>query len=90
MADLAAGRDFFHDQGGEKVASYPRAISIGIRIMDSIVDQLPHRHEKGVAVNYHHHGHDIINRRLDLLASSLSNLIQSEGYSALTGIGTLR
>jgi epoxyqueuosine reductase QueG len=83
VADLAEARDFIQDQGGEEVASYPRAISIGIRIMDSIVDQLPHRHEKGVAVNYHHHGYNIINRRLDLLASSLSSLIQSEGYSAL-------
>lgn len=83
VADLASANDFIQDQGGKEVASYPRAISLGIRIMDSIVDQLPHRHEKAVAVNYRHHGYDIINRRLDLLASRLSSSIQSEGFCAL-------
>jgi epoxyqueuosine reductase len=83
VADLASARDFIQEQGGKEVASYPRAISIGIRLMDSIVDQLPQRNEKGVAVNYLHHGYTIINKRLDLLASSLSSLIQREGFRAL-------
>ncbi|PKL71825.1 MAG: epoxyqueuosine reductase, partial [Methanobacteriales archaeon HGW-Methanobacteriales-2] len=54
VADLALARDFIQDQGGEEVASYPRAISLGIRILDSIVDQLPNRQERAVAVNYRH------------------------------------
>lgn len=83
VADLAPARDFIQDQGGDEVASYPLAISLGIRIMDSIVDQLPNRQERPVAVNYRHHGYDIINRRLDLLASRLGSLIQKEGYRAL-------
>ncbi|NMO09334.1 4Fe-4S double cluster binding domain-containing protein [Methanobacterium subterraneum] len=83
VADLALARDFIQDQGGEEVASYPRAISLGIRILDSIVDQLPNRQERAVAVNYRHHGYDIINKRLDLLASRLSSLIQKEGFRAL-------
>ncbi len=83
VADLAPARDFIQDQGGAEVASYPRAISMGIRIMDSIVDQLPNRNEKAVAVNYRHHGYNIINKRLDLLASLLSSQIQSEGFRAL-------
>lgn len=83
VADLALERDFIRDQGGEEVASYPLGISLGIRIMDSIVDQLPHRQERAVAVNYQHHGYEVINRRLDLLASRLSSLIQKEGYRAL-------
>ncbi|MBI5459413.1 4Fe-4S double cluster binding domain-containing protein [Methanobacterium sp.] len=83
VADLTSARDFIRDQGGDEVASYPLAISLGIRIMDSIVDQLPHRQERKVAVNYRHHGYDIINRRLDLLASRVSSLIQNEGFHAL-------
>lgn len=83
VADLAPARDFIQDQGGDEVASYPLAISLGIRIMDSIVDQLPNRQERAVAVNYRHHGYDIINRRLDLLASRLGSLIQKERYRAL-------
>lgn len=83
VADIASARDFIQDQGGDEVASYPLAISMGIRIMDSIVDQLPHRENRSVAVNYRHHGYDIINRRLDLLASRLSSQIQGEGFRAL-------
>ena len=83
VADLSPASDFIREQGGEEVASYPFAISLGIKIMDSIVDQLPQRDERSVAVNYRHHGYEIINRRLDLLASRLSSQIQKEGYRAL-------
>jgi epoxyqueuosine reductase len=83
VADLSPARDFIKEQGGDEVASYPLAISLGIRIMDSIVDQLPYRENRSVAVNYHHHGYEIINQRLDLLASHLSSYIQSAGYRAL-------
>jgi epoxyqueuosine reductase QueG len=83
VADLSKAHKFIKEQGGDEVASYPRAISLGIRIMDSIVDQLPNRKERSVAVNYRHQGYDIINRRLDILASRLSSHIQNSGYSAL-------
>ncbi|HPR41468.1 MAG TPA: 4Fe-4S dicluster domain-containing protein [Candidatus Methanofastidiosa archaeon] len=83
VADITPATDVIWAQGGEDVASYPRAISLGIHIMDDIVDQLPRRHERSVAVNYHHHGYDIINQRLDLLASRISSFIQREGFRAL-------
>jgi hypothetical protein len=34
IADLASAHDFISVQGGEQVASYPRAISIGIALLD--------------------------------------------------------
>ncbi|MCE5215070.1 MAG: 4Fe-4S dicluster domain-containing protein [Methanobacterium sp.] len=83
VADLYYGRNFIKEQGGEEIASYPIAISLGIRIMDSIVDQLSDREERSVAVNYRHHGYEIINQRLDLLSSQISSYIQSKSYSAL-------
>lgn len=83
VAELSEAQNFIEEQGGNEVASYPLAISLGIRIMDSIVDQLPKREERSVAVNYRHHGYEIINQRLDLLASHLSSHIQREGYRAL-------
>jgi len=83
VADLSPAQDFIRDQGGEEVASYPRGISLGIGLMDSIVDELPHREERSVAVNYRHHGYEVINRRLDFLASCLSSYIQNAGYRAL-------
>jgi len=83
VADLSLAQNFIREQGGDEVASYPRGISLGIRIMDSIVDDLPRRKERSVAVNYRHHGYEVINRRLDLLASCLSSYIQNAGYRVL-------
>ncbi|HHY00305.1 MAG TPA: hypothetical protein GX531_02865 [Methanothermobacter sp.] len=76
VADLSTSHDFVKRQGGEEIAYYPLVISLGIRIIDTIVDQLPHREERSVAVNYHHHGYIVINRRLDYLASRISSEIQ--------------
>jgi epoxyqueuosine reductase len=83
VANLSPAHDFILDQGGEEVGLYPKAISLGIRLMDSIVDQLPRREEHSVAVNYRHHGYQVINQRLDLMASRLSSKVQEEGYRAL-------
>ena len=83
VADISHVEEFIGTQGGEGVTGYPRAISIGIILLDSIVDQLPLRFERSVAVNYKHHTYDIINLRLDIIASRLSSLLQKKGYKAL-------
>lgn len=83
VADLAPGRDAIVAQGGLMLAEYPRAVSIGIALFHPIVDQLPQRAERSVAVAYRHHCYDLINQRLDLIASRLSSLLQVEGYRAL-------
>ena len=83
VADISPAKDFIREQGGDEVASYPKAISIGIILMDTIIDQLPNRFEKSVAVNYLHHTYDIINLRLDLISSRISSTLQKEGYKSL-------
>jgi epoxyqueuosine reductase len=83
VADLTPAADFIKNQGGNSVTGYSRAVSIGIRLLDSIVNELPNRFEKSIAVNYRHHTYDIINMRLDLITSRLSSAIQNEGYTAL-------
>ncbi|NQU29917.1 MAG: epoxyqueuosine reductase, partial [Anaerolineae bacterium] len=45
VADLSPARDAILEQGGALIAEYPRAISIGIALIDTIVDQLPQRAE---------------------------------------------
>lgn len=50
VADLSLARKAILEQGGPEVAGYPRAISIGIELLHPIVDQLPRRAEKAVAV----------------------------------------
>jgi len=83
VADISPAKDFIREQGGDEVASYPKAISIGIILMDTIIDQLPNRFEKSVAVNYLHHTYDIINLRLDLISSRISSKLQKKGHKSL-------
>jgi epoxyqueuosine reductase QueG len=83
VADLSPARDAIFEQGGPVIAEYPRAVSVGIALFDPIVDQLPERDERAVAVSYRHHCYDVINQRLDLITSQLSSQLQSEGHRAL-------
>lgn len=83
VADLSDARKFIVDQGGEDLSVYPYAISIGIRLIDPIVNKLPHRNERAALVNYKHHAYDVINSRLDMITSILSSHIQEKGYRVL-------
>jgi epoxyqueuosine reductase len=83
VADITPAEEFIKNQGGDLVSGYSRAVSLGIILLNAIVDQLPQRFERSVAVNYRHHTYDIINLRLDLISSRISSLIQNEGYNAL-------
>ncbi|MFP3896693.1 MAG: 4Fe-4S double cluster binding domain-containing protein [Anaerolineales bacterium] len=84
VADLAPAHEEIREQGGIAVARFPRAISVGIRLLDAIVDQLPNRAEDAfVAMNYRYHAYDLVNERLDLITSRLSSALQDAGYEAL-------
>jgi epoxyqueuosine reductase QueG len=82
VADLSTVKDKVIEQGSSFVADYPKAISIGIRLPDTIVNALPNRNNPAVAVNYRH-AYNITNLRLDLLTSKLASIIQQDGYKAL-------
>lgn len=82
VADLTSAREAIRDQGGDAVATFPRAVVMGIDLMDAIVDELPRRAERAVAVNYKRQGYEVINLRLDLLASGLASRLQKAGYRA--------
>ncbi len=83
VADLTLAHDFIRDQGGDVVAGFSRAVSIGIALPHAIVDQLPNRAERAVAVSYQSHAYTIINQRLDLVASHAAGVLQRDGYRAL-------
>jgi len=83
ISDLSSAGEFITEQGGEELREYPYAVSLGIRLIDPIVDRLPHRKERSAALNYRHHAYNVINSRLDLTASILSSCIQEKGYRAL-------
>jgi epoxyqueuosine reductase QueG len=83
IADLAPAREAICEQGGEKLASYPFALSVGIRLMDSIIDELPNRHQRWVAATFRLHAYDLVNARLDAITSRAASLLQNEGFRAL-------
>lgn len=83
VADLAPAREAILAQGGPAMAEFPRAISMGIGLLDPVVDQLPRRAERAVAMSYRHHGYDLVNQRLDHLASRLGSALRRAGYQAL-------
>ena len=82
VADLSLAKDFIISQGGLEVGGYPRAVSISIALLNPIVDQLPNQAGMAVAIEYRHHAYDVINERLDSIASRLGSVLQKEGYRA--------
>ncbi|CAJ35587.1 4Fe-4S double cluster binding domain-containing protein [Methanocella arvoryzae] len=82
IADLAVAKEELARQGGPGMAKYPRAISLGIRLFDEIVDQLPDRKSRAVAVSYRTHCYDVINLRLDEVASKIAGEVQRAGHRA--------
>lgn len=80
VANLAEARNFILEQGGHEIAQFQTAISLGITLPKALVDQLPRCSDRAVAMNYKHHGYNVINERLDYAASFVSTLIQEAGY----------
>jgi epoxyqueuosine reductase QueG len=83
VADLSLAREAIGEQGGETFARYPFAVSIGIRLMDSIIDELPNRDQRWVAATFRLHAYDLVNARLDAIISRAASLLQNEGFRAL-------
>ena len=82
VADLTPAHEAILEQGGPEIATYPRAVSVGLAIPHAIVDQLPQRADRMVTLNYRHHCYDVINQRLDLITSQISGTLQRAGHRA--------
>ncbi len=82
-SDLSSAREEILEQGGERVASYPRAVSVGIGIPNELVEQLRDRERPGVRVSYRAHGYRVINARLDMVTSKIACEIERAGYRAM-------
>jgi epoxyqueuosine reductase QueG len=83
VTDLTQVSAAVAEQGGKDIAQYPRAIALGIRLMDAIVDQVPRRAEYASALNYRLHAYEHVNLRLDQLASRLASALQNDGHVTL-------
>jgi epoxyqueuosine reductase len=81
VADLAIARDFVRNQGGEHLEKFPKAISVGVRLLDAIIDELD-RHEDRAVIFTYKRLYNSVNSRLDHIGLSLARRIQEEGYQA--------
>ena len=85
VADLTVNQvnSFILRQGGEHISSFPKGISIGIRLLDSVVDQL-YRHEEPSAIYSYRGLYNAVNANLDRTAMLVGKKIQEAGYNAYT------
>ena len=81
VADLATAQNFVCSQGGQYLKKFPRAISIGIRLLDAVVDEL-HKHEDRAVIFTYEGLYNSVNSRLDHIALLLAGRIQQADYQA--------
>jgi epoxyqueuosine reductase len=83
VADLTPARDFIVAQGGGFLARFPRVVSVGIRLPEGIVDELPRHAEPAVALTYNFLVYSTVNNALDRIALAMSRQLQQAGFAAL-------
>ena len=81
VADLSQSHDFILDQGGEHIAAFPRAISIGNRLLDAIVNEL-FRHEEPSAIYTYRGLYNSVNNSLDRISLTIAKKIQESNFNA--------
>jgi len=82
VADLTPAREFICKQGGDFLADFPRAISIGVRLVDGIVNRLHLHDDQSVVGTYRFHVYSVVNPLLDRAALRIAKEIQKGGYNA--------
>lgn len=84
VADLTQVKDSELIPGRQYLQIYPRAVALGITLMHDLVDALPrHLQEPEVAINYRHHAYDVVNLRLNDLASRVAGILQKKGFHTM-------
>jgi epoxyqueuosine reductase QueG len=83
VADLtdSQAHSFILRQGGEHISSFPKSISLGIRLLDPVVDQL-YRHEEPSAIYSYRGLYNSANANLDRAALLVAKKIQEAGFNA--------
>jgi len=81
ITDLNVAHDYILRQGGEHIARFPRAISLGIRLLDAVVDEL-YRHEEPSAIYSYRGLYNSVNANLDRAAFLVAKRVQEAGFQA--------
>ncbi len=82
VADLTPAHAEIDRQGGETVSRFTRAVSIGVALPRAIVERIGNQEDRVALMSYRHHGYDVINPRLDGIASRLATQLQDLGFQA--------
>jgi len=90
VADLTPAREAIVAQGGPALADYARAVSLGVILMNDVVDLLPAHTEPSAALPYLHHVYRVVNTRLDDIALRTARVLQSAGYRTMPIPASLR
>ncbi|MEL4106154.1 4Fe-4S double cluster binding domain-containing protein [Oscillospiraceae bacterium WX1] len=83
VAGIARYQKEIAEIGGNAASGYPRALSIGIALPNSIVDLLGGEHTYENVLLYNTHAYTVVNDRLNAFSSTLASLLQREGHRAL-------
>lgn len=81
VADITGAHDFVMTQGGEHIASYPRAVTLGMGLLDAVVDEL-YRHEEPSALFSYRGIYDTANENLNRAGLLVAKKIQEAGFKA--------
>lgn len=81
VADLSLAEEYVSKQGGKHVGQFPRAISLGIRLIDDVLDQLQN-HNDIVAIASYRGVYDATNQALDRAILMVGKKVQQSGYRA--------
>ena len=81
IADLVPVRNFVLSQGPSTIGQFPRAVSMGIRLNDWIVDSHSPNETRRNSL-YWHHVYDVVTQSLDFLAYDVTRWLTGRGFQA--------
>ncbi|MDP4146498.1 MAG: 4Fe-4S double cluster binding domain-containing protein [Bacillota bacterium] len=83
VAGISEVQNEINEISGSLIYDYPRALSIGIVLQNSIVNLLEDRASYENLLQNQTHAYDVINNRLDNFASIIASVIQRSGYRVM-------
>ena len=83
VADLSPVESFVTAEGDGFLAEYPVGISVGVALVDGVVDQLYQHLSSNIARTYRHHIYAVVGEHLDRLAEGLAFTLEGNGYRAI-------
>ncbi len=82
VADLTPATEGLVRQGGNIFKDYPRAVSLGLRLANGVVESIADHTSRTLVMNYIHHVYSVVNHRLDQAALSIAGFLMRQGHRA--------